>query len=536
MSPCCIYQILFRVFRFHKTDCMSSLLVLLIVILSVTTLHAESARDMYLAALDRESSLTDERRPTPPSLEQLHSLINQYEQIVHKYPRSGYSDNALWQAAGLAFDAFHRYGDIKGRIKGERFLGLIRSEYPSSSLVTQIDSKLQTLVSTVEHQTPTSSPTFLRHIERTPMADLVRVTIELDSEVTYNQEQLDNPPRLFFDLKKTETPAALHNTTLSYTDDIVRKIRLGRHPTSTTRIVFDLNEVATYSVYSRYNPYRLVVDFKRNNNQVAAAASPQPPPAAVSPQPPPAAPTTNSNGDFSLSRQLGLGISRIVIDPGHGGHDPGARGSGLTEADVVLDVALRVKQLLANRPAIDVILTRNTDVFIPLKERTAIANRHGADLFLSIHANANDNRKVRGVETYFLNFASDSEAEALAARENSASEETMRDLSGLVERITLNNKLDESRDLAEMVQQTMHSELVSINTKLRNLGVKQAPFVVLIGAEMPSVLAEISFLSNRAESLLLKTESYRQAIAQGLVQAILRYQESLKSYMVAEQP
>ena len=527
MSPCCIYQTLFRVFRFHKTDCMSSLLVLLIVILSVTTLHAESARDMYLAALDRESSLTDEKRPTPPSLEQLHSLINQYEQIVHKYPRSGYSDNALWQAAGLAFDAFHRYGDIKGRIKGERFLGLIRSEYPSSSLVTQIDTKLKTLVLPVKHQTPSSSPTFLRQIERTPMADLVRVTIELDSEVTYNQEQLDNPPRLFFDLKKTETPAALHNTTLSYADDIVRKIRLGRHPTNTTRIVFDLNEVASYSVFSRYNPYRLIVDFTRRNNQVAPA---------LSPQPPPATPTTNSNGDYSLSRQLGLGISRIVIDPGHGGHDPGARGSGLTESGVVLDVALRVKQILANQPAIDVILTRNTDVFIPLKERTAIANRHGADLFLSIHANANDNRKVRGVETYFLNFASDSEAETLAARENSASEETMRDLSGLVERITLNNKLDESRDLAEMVQQTMHSELVSINTKLRNLGVKQAPFVVLIGAEMPSVLAEISFLSNRAESLLLKTDEYRQAIAQGLVQAILRYQESLKSYMVAEQP
>ena len=527
MFPCSINQTLVRVFRFHKTGCMSSLLVLVIVILSINTLHAESARDMYLAALDREDSLTDEQRPTPPSLEQLRNLINQYQQIVHKYPRSGYSDNALWQAAGLAFDAFHRYGDTTDRIRGKRFLELIRSEYPSSSLVTQIDSKLKTLISTIKPQPVSSTLISLRHIERTPMAEAVRVTIELDAEVAYYQEELDSPPRLFFDLKKTETPAALHNTTLSYTDDIVRKIRLGRHPTNTTRIVFDLNEVASYSVFSRYNPYRLVVDFTRKNNPVAAA---------VSPQPPPVTPTTNSNGDFSLSRQLGLGISRIVIDPGHGGHDPGARGSGLTESGVVLDVALRVKQLLATRPTIDVILTRNTDVFIPLKERTAIANRHGADLFLSIHANANDNRKVRGVETYFLNFASDSEAEALAARENSASEETMRDLSGLVERITLNNKLDESRDLAEMVQQTMHSELVSINTKLRNLGVKQAPFVVLIGAEMPSVLAEISFLSNRAESLLLKTDAYRQAIAQGLVQAILRYQESLKSYMVAEQP
>lgn len=527
MSPFSIYQTWLRPFRTHQINCLCIILLLLTVGLSAHSLQAESARDMYLAALDSESVLTDEGRPTPPSLQQLRNLINQYQQIVHKYPRSGYSDNALWQAAGLAFDAFQRYRDTNDRIRGERLLELIESEYPSSSLVAQIDSRLNTLVSSIKPQTTSPSPISLRRIERTPMAEAVRVTIELDAEVAYYQEELDSPPRLFFDLKKTETPATLHNTTLSYTDDIVRKIRLGQHPTNTTRIVFDLNEVASYAVFSLYNPYRLIVDFTRKDHQVAAV---------LSPQPPPAAPTANLNGDFSLSRQLGLGVSRIVIDPGHGGHDPGARGSGLTEADVVLDVALRVKELLASRPTIDVILTRDTDVFIPLKERTAIANRHAADLFLSIHANANDNRKVRGVETYFLNFASDSEAEALAARENSASEETMQDLSGLVERITLNNKLDESRDLAELVQQTMHKELVSINTKLRNLGVKQAPFVVLIGAEMPSVLAEISFLSNRAESLLLKTEAYRQAIAEGLVQAILRYQESLKTFMVAEQP
>ena len=194
---------------------MSSLLVLVIVILSINTLHAESARDMYLAALDREAFLTDEKRPMPPSLEQLHSLINQYQQIVHKYPRSGYSDNALWQAAGLAFDAFHRYGDTTDRSRGKRFLELIRSEYPSSSLVTQIDSKLKTLISTIKPQPVSSTLISLRHIERTPMAEAVRVTIELDAEVAYYQEALDSPPRLFFDLKKTETPAALHNSTLS---------------------------------------------------------------------------------------------------------------------------------------------------------------------------------------------------------------------------------------------------------------------------------------------------------------------------------
>ena len=173
-------------------------------------------------------------------------------------------------------------------------------------------------------------------------------------------------------------------------------------------------------------------------------------------------------------------------------------------------------------------MTRSTDVFIPLEERTAIANREGADLFLSVHANASRNSKARGVETYFLNFATNPDAEAVAARENAGSAQSMNRLPAIVKAITLNSKRDESKDFAEVVQRSMVRRLSARNKDLRNLGVKQAPFVVLIGAAMPSVLAEIAFVTNKQEGSLLKTGPYRQQIAEALFDAVVRYQQSLK--------
>ena len=242
----------------------------------------------------------------------------------------------------------------------------------------------------------------------------------------------------------------------------------------------------------------------------------------------PAVPSANTDGTFSMARQLGLGISRIVIDPGHGGHDPGTIANGAEEAEIVLDIALRLERLLAKEPGLDVVLTRRTDVFVPLEQRTAIANRQGADLFLSIHANSSRNTSARGIETYFLSFASSPDAEAVAARENATSEKAMHNLPGIVRAIALNNKLDESRDLATMVQESMTTRLVRTNSGLRSRGVKKAPFVVLIGAGMPSVLAEVAFLTNRPEAALVKTPAYRQRVAEALHAAVMRYRKSLK--------
>jgi N-acetylmuramoyl-L-alanine amidase len=255
-----------------------------------------------------------------------------------------------------------------------------------------------------------------------------------------------------------------------------------------------------------------------------------PPPEPILEDPVPLAPNPNDSGGFSLARQLGLGVSRIVIDPGHGGRDPGATGPRrVTEAAVVLDVALRLEKLLKSEPGFEVSLTRRTDIFVPLEERTAIANREHADLFLSIHANSSRNTQATGVETYYLNFALNPEAEAVAARENAGASQTMSHLPEIVRAIAMNNKLDESRDFAQLVQEGLVSRLKPQNRHLRDLGVKQAPFVVLIGAGMPSVLAEIAFLSNTAEGSLLRTGAYRQQIAEALRDAVKKYQRSLKA-------
>jgi N-acetylmuramoyl-L-alanine amidase len=565
---------------------------------------AQPVRDLYTEALARDRAVRDARQS--PTRQQIRSAIAQYERVVRRYPRSGYTDNALWQASELARLAWDRFGEDADRQTAVRLLKLLKSGYPASPLARNVDDA----VSALEAPRPAAAPAakaaapariaapdapasraapsadrgsaavgMVRGITRTSLPDGVRISIEADRELVFRQEQIENPRRLFFDLRGATTTDELRDKTLKYADDIVREIRFGRHPQSTTRVVMDTEGVESYNVFTLYNPYRVIVDFRRRGAPAVPAitfippvppavsttgsarldarpVAPSPssttaapptaaaaPPASI-PSPPvntgplpsrdialaaPAIPLANSNGAYSLARQLGLGVSRIVLDPGHGGHDPGVRGNGLNESELVLDVTLRLKKLLEKTPGIDVVLTRETDVFIPLEQRTAIANREGADLFLSIHANASRNLKARGIETYFLNFAANPEAEAVAARENSASGQTMHRLPDIVRAITLNNKIDESRDFAETLQKTMVQSLSSRNRDLQDRGVKQAPFVVLIGAGMPSVLAEISFVSNKQEGQLLKTPAYRQQIAEALCDAVLKYQRSLKA-------
>lgn len=229
-----------------------------------------------------------------------------------------------------------------------------------------------------------------------------------------------------------------------------------------------------------------------------------------------------------MARQLGLRVGRVVIDPGHGGSDPGALSSDLSEAAITLDIALRLEALLGQVVGMEVVLTRRSDTYVGLQERTAIANRDSADLFVSIHVNANRDRSIQGIETFLLNFASTPGAAAVAARENAGSTTTMSHLDDVVKQIALNNKVDESRDLAAHLQTALVKRLRSTDKGLRDLGVKQAPFVVLIGASMPSVLVEVAFLTNRREGQLLATDSYRQRVAESLQDGVIRYLRSLK--------
>jgi N-acetylmuramoyl-L-alanine amidase len=245
-----------------------------------------------------------------------------------------------------------------------------------------------------------------------------------------------------------------------------------------------------------------------------------------------AAPT--ASGERSLIRALGLKIGKIVVDAGHGGHDTGTIGpNGLQEKDLVLDVALKLGKLLEEKLGAEVVYTRDDDTFIPLETRTAIANKEQADLFISIHANSSSDPSARGVETYYLNFTSRADALEVAARENAVSEKSIHELQDLVKKIALKEKIGESREFAMDVQRSLYAGLSAKNPALRNRGVKKAPFVVLIGANMPSILAEISFVSNPDDAKKLKTNEYRQRIADSLYKGVARYVNSLSGVKVA---
>jgi N-acetylmuramoyl-L-alanine amidase len=262
---------------------------------------------------------------------------------------------------------------------------------------------------------------------------------------------------------------------------------------------------------------------------------PPPKPADTKPAVTPLPAKHSGTGDQSLTRVLGLKLGRVVIDPGHGGHDVGTHGpSGLYEKDVVLDVAKRLGALVEDRLGSEVIYTRDDDTFIPLEERTQIANDHKADLFLSIHANSSPYRTAAGVETYYLKFTTSKNAMELASRENASSERSIFDLKDVLQKIAMNDKIDESREFAERIQTSLYAISSKGNAAAKDRGVKKAPFVVLIGATMPSVLAEIGFLTNSADEALLRKPEQRQKIAEALYKGVAAYADTLSHFQVAK--
>jgi N-acetylmuramoyl-L-alanine amidase len=281
------------------------------------------------------------------------------------------------------------------------------------------------------------------------------------------------------------------------------------------------------------------------------AAAPSPttlpaakPPAAKSPVTAPPAPEEiasaarhTSSGQNSLIRALGLKINRVVIDPGHGGHDNGTEGpKGLLEKDLVLDVSQRLGKLIEDRMAAEIIYTRTDDTFIPLEGRTALANEKKADLFLSIHANSSSISKIAGVETFYLNITGTRDALDLAARENASAQTSIFELQDIIKKITLHDKSEESLEFARRIQAALFSFSAKNIPASKDRGVKSAPFIVLIGANMPSVLAEIGFLSNPREEALLKKSDYRDKLAEALYKGIERYATGLSHFQVAARP
>jgi N-acetylmuramoyl-L-alanine amidase len=426
-------------------------------------------------------------------------------------------------------------------------------------------------------------------------ADSTEVIIDLEDSVQYSSGRIVNPDRIYFDLHAAKLSAAMARANFHVSGDLLTKVRVAQNQSGVVRVVLDVDGVRDYAVSLTKKPTRLVIELYPSTNhakkpltetakngrskvpenaaqvdetnpvgsttakakmndavEVGDSASVAPAPKSL-PEPsktsltrplnsrnkpelvqPVAAPLPTRDGQSTLTRALGLKISRIVIDAGHGGHDTGTIGpTGLMEKDLCLDVALRLGKLIEQKlPGADVVYTRSDDTFIPLEERTHIANDAKADLFVSIHANSSPDHGARGVETYYLNMKGSPEAMEVAARENAVSQEGIHDLEDLVKKIARTEKIDESKELAGDVQDSLSKRIQKAAKPVKNRGVRKAPFVVLIGADMPSILTEISFLSNPSDEQLLKKPEHRQHIAEGVYQGVSAYLQSLNSMAV----
>jgi N-acetylmuramoyl-L-alanine amidase len=419
-----------------------------------------------------------------------------------------------------------------------------------------------------------------------------RIVVALDGTVAFDAATIKSPDRIYFDLHKAKIPYGYGKKPFDVKDGLLKSVRIGQNKDGVVRLVLDAGGAHEYNAMLLGNPYRLVIDIHAPGAAASAPATAAAQPAseanvvhAANP-PAPNAPTetaktvasatspsktneksggsaapvttassTKNNslsatykakpganeapsvaaptrdGQRSLSRALGLKIGRIVIDPGHGGHDTGTIGPhGLMEKDLCLDVALRLgKEIEEKLPGAEVVYTRKDDTFIPLEQRTAIANAAKADLFVSIHANSSHDSSARGIETYYLNFATSEESMEVASRENAQAQESMHDLQDIIKKIARNEKIEESKELANDVQDSLSHRMQLVSSGEKNRGVKKAPFVVLIGADMPSILSEISFISNPGDEKLLRKTDQRQHVADGLYRGIAAYLESMNS-------
>jgi len=422
--------------------------------------------------------------------------------------------------------------------------------------------------------------------------DYVRIVVSVDDEAKFDAARLSHPDRIVMDLPGTRLSQSLKGKSFPISNGFLRDVRVAQFKPDVSRVVLDVSKLDDYSVFTLPNPFRVIIDLRgaakpllartvhpsspaganappptpqsseepETTDLVRPAAPEAPPPVRTNPRPEPRVSTADSDeddaspgppagvverraqpspqtslGSNTLTRALGLKIARIVIDPGHGGHDTGTIGpDGVEEKNVVLDVGLRLRRLIQQRMGSEVVMTRSDDTFIPLEERTAIANQRGADLFISIHANASRDKSARGIEVYYLNFTSDANSLEVAARENATSQESVYQLQSLIKKIALSEKIEESGEFARDVDQSLDRATASTGNEQPDRGLKKAPFVVLIGANMPSVLAEVSFLTNPRDERLLSTSTYRQHIAEGLYQGIAHYVANLGSMKLAQ--
>lgn len=366
--------------------------------------------------------------------------------------------------------------------------------------------------------------------------DYTRIAISLDRDVTWESHELDKgnagkPGRIFIDLKNSRLGAGVRDITIG--DGLLKGVRVAQYKAGTVRVVLDTDDIRDYRIFPLSDPARLVIDVHGERHtsisRLESSLTGRPDAGTAETDKPPEHTEFVKPSPVRHHLTTIAKIRRVVVDPGHGGHDPGAIGqSGLQEKDVALAIGLKLREKLKDELGLDVVMTRSTDVFIPLEERTAIANKVGADLFISIHANASPNRNASGIETYYLNLAKTEKVAQLAAKENGTSLEKVSTLQAILFDLMANYKLNDSAHLADEVQKEVYKAKRARYTDARNLGVKQGPFYVLVGATMPSILVETAFISNATEEARLKDPAFHDLIAEGIVKGVRDYISSLK--------
>ena len=464
----------------------------------------------------------------------VNESLSLYERIVKEYASHRLADDAQYKMGEIY------YNNKKDMTQAYVEFLKVEIKFPDGDMrpaaKTMLD-KISTILGEKrekEANTSTASAagpglTTVKEIRHWSTPTYTRVVIDLDKPVDYTDHllkhdpDLNKPRRLYLDIKNSRVGKGIESA-IPIKDGLLKTARAGQYTPDTVRVVLDIESISGYKTFRLHDPFRIVVDVQGNNTSAAGVAK-------VAPKRPvekgikkPEKP----DEAVSLARQLGLSVKRIVIDPGHGGKDPGCYISGeIKEKDIVLEMAKKLKTRLEKRLGCEVLLTRTTDIFIPLDERTAFANIKKADLFISLHVNAHKENSVYGIETYFLNMATDKQAVLVAARENATSEKNISDLQSILNDLMLNTKISESSRLAHSVQEGIMADLKKKYQVNKSLGVKQAPFYVLIGAEMPSILIETGFLTNSIERKKLLSDSYKEVVSEGISKGIENYIKSI---------
>jgi N-acetylmuramoyl-L-alanine amidase len=465
----------------------------------------------------------------------LDTSIDMFERLVSEYPNHRLADDAQYEI-GLIY-----YQDKRELTQAYIEFLKVDIKYPSGDMRPKAKAMLDKLsltlrkerggVKTVQRSSEKDGLVRVDQIRHWSTPTYTRVVIDIDRPIKYESHLLkpdpdqNKPRRLYVDLKGAYVSADI-DSTISIRDGLLQTARAGQYKIDTVRVVLDINSFGGYKIFHLHDPFRIVVDVQGQSKgptktiQTAEAKKRSARKGIRKPDGP--------EQDVSLAQQLGLNVKRIVIDPGHGGKDPGTYyKGGIKEKDIVLKLAKVVAQKIESRLRCEAILTRKTDRFIPLERRTAFANVQKADLFVSLHINAHRKSSISGIETYYLNMATDERAVMVAAMENATSEKNISDLQTILNDLMLNTKISESSRLAYEVQKGMVDKARSRYKSVKSLGVKQAPFYVLIGAEMPAILSEIGFMTNSTERKRLLKATYLNLLADGVVSGIDRYVKSI---------